>query len=761
MGNQKNLLKNNEMLILLAQGLIVAVQLYLLFCIYRLIDVFWGVPLGFGVTSFLYFTIIKKGLKEKAKSAGLVVLKISLVIMTLTLVNIPLVKLSQFVDAGVPVFIFIMVSTITCVALVTVFTRKGVKDGLEKYLESDINIPSKKKDENHGDVVICKDAETGKPVILPYKDRFLHMLILGATGTGKTSQVLLPLIYQDMQNHQMGITVIEPKGDLAEKAYAMAEYFGRPALYFNPTLPDCPCFNPLYGREEDVLENMATTFKMLNPDSPQYFLDLNETLIRNSIKVLKRVENDPAGQAQKFLSNGISATLIDLSKLVHNAGGGGRTIVMAFSKIAGETEAINKENADIASWFLLDYFAEKSKIYENSSGLRSQVTNIISNPHLRRVLNPDSNETGINFDKHLAEGGVLCITTAQGALRDLGRYLGYFIILQLQAAVFKRPGTEFTRKPCSLYIDEFQVYSNPGFADMLTQGRSYRVASHLATQNRALMAMGGGRDGKNFVSLVSTNARNVILFPGGSYEDADYYAKQFGEVTKITKEVGITRKKFNPLYGFHKVGYASESIRNTEKKTLRFSPTDIIYRPFGEIIYSIVQNNSVQLPGVGKISYIDKEVNEVLDNMVRSYNSPIVYFEKSSTKDMDFEARQKQLDEEYKNKGSIFINDLDKKTEENSAKKESVPVEEPAKLDKQDPAPITERPKQQYSATGYTYEAVPDDPPGIAAAMDEAIRKEMAERPLDVGDAGEKKGLDSRRALIKRNLFAKHENDLY
>ena len=135
--------------------------------------------------------------------------------------------------------------------------------------------------------------------------------------------------------------------------------------------------------------------------------------------------------------------------------------------------------------------------------------------------------------------------------------------------------------------------------------------------------------------------------------------------------------------------------------------------------------------------------------MVRSYNSPIVYFEKSSTKDMDFEARQKQLDEEYKNKGSIFINDLDKKTEENSAKKESVPVEEPAKLDKQDPAPITERPKQQYSATGYTYEAVPDDPPGIAAAMDEAIRKEMAERPLDIGDAGEKKGLDSRRALIK------------
>ena len=74
-----------------------------------------------------------------------------------------------------------------------------------------------------------------------------------------------------MQNFDSGITVLEPKGDLAEKVYAMAEHYGRKAVYFNPLLPDCPYFNPLYGDEEDVIENMATTFKMLNPDSPQFF----------------------------------------------------------------------------------------------------------------------------------------------------------------------------------------------------------------------------------------------------------------------------------------------------------------------------------------------------------------------------------------------------------------------------------------------------------------------------------------------------------
>ena len=59
-----------------------------------------------------------------------------------------------------------------------------------------------------------------------------------------------------------------------------------------------------------------------------------------------------------------------------------------------------------------------------------------------------------------------------------------------------------------LFIDEFQVYSNPGFTDMLTMGRSYRVASHLATQARDQIGMGGGDDGKAFIQSVSTNARN-------------------------------------------------------------------------------------------------------------------------------------------------------------------------------------------------------------------------------------------------------------
>ena len=464
-----------------------------------------------------------------------------------------------------------------------------------------------------GDVVLCKVKETGQPEVWPYKDRFLHMLILGPTGSGKTSQVILPLINQDMQNLEAGVTVLEPKGDLAIKAAMMAKHYGRPYMYFDPSLANCPFFNPMSGKESDVVENMATTFRMLNPDSPQFFLDLNEQLMRNAVKVLKRMD-------AAIGVDGKHANLITLGQLLQNSGGQGRKIVQDFTKIPTPTADIAKENQDIASWFLNDYLSERSKVYENCSGVRSQVAKLNSNEFLRKVLNPDvdaGERNDLDFDKHLAEGGVICISTAQGTLRELSRFLGYFITLQLQSAVFRRPGNENTRRAHFLYIDEFQTYSTPGFADMLTQGRSYRVASHLATQARAQMAMGGGRDGKNFVELVSTNARNLVIFPGVSKEDAKFYSEEFGEYEKVEVVKSQTRKRFNLITGgLDRLGHPTESIREQTKLTANFTPTDIRFRPFGEIAYCIIKNNSIQKPKVGKVKWLPKEYDSRLKQMI-------------------------------------------------------------------------------------------------------------------------------------------------
>ena len=371
-----------------------------------------------------------------------------------------------------------------------------------------------------------------------------------------------------------------------------------------------------------MVENIATTFKMLDPDSPQFFKDLNEQLTRNAIKVLKRLDKSEG-------VDGKYATLIWLNRLLQNSGGQGRELVNSFSKIIADSESEAAENKDLAQWFLNDYFPERSKVYENTSGVRSQVAKLVSNQYLRETFNPDfekGERNEINFDEHLASGDIICISTAQGVLRGLSAYLGYFIILTLQSSVFRRPGTENTRRPHSLYIDEFQTYSTPGFSDMLTQGRSYRVSSILATQARAQMAMGGGRDGKNFVELVSANARNLILYPGLSPDDAEYYSKQFGEYEKTDVIVSNSHKKFNLLTGgLDRLGHPTEQIREQKKMEANFSPTDLIYgnekgKSFGEIAYCIIKNNSVQPAKIGLISYIPKDLNDELDAKILAYN---------------------------------------------------------------------------------------------------------------------------------------------
>ena len=450
---------------------------------------------------------------------------------------------------------------------------------------------------------------TEKPLVLPLKDRYVHTLIIGPTGCGKTSQSLIPMIHRDMGNLDIGITVLEPKGDLAEKIFHMARYFDREVLYFNPVLYDCPYFNPLYGDETDVVTNITTTFAMLNADSPQFFKDMVDGLLSRGTKLLKRLY-------------GNEATLIDLSTLIWNTNGQGIQMVKEFGRLRNPIPDIQKENEDIFSYFINDYFSSiggakgGTKTYEHCSSVRSQISKLLSNKYLRKVLNPPKGRgTDIDFDDAFERGIVITMSTSQGALGDLGRYLGYFLILQLQASIFRRPGREDTRKGNMLFIDEFQEYSNPGFGKVLTMGRSYRVATHLATQARAQIGMGSGKDGQAFIDLVSTNCRNKIIYPGVSYADADYYSKEFGEILTKTQSKSIGKQRFfsSPLD-------ERVTIKEDEKEEVRYSASDIIYRPFGFITCAIIKKNTLQAPVVSKIAYIPKELNDLLDKQIDEYN---------------------------------------------------------------------------------------------------------------------------------------------
>lgn len=459
------------------------------------------------------------------------------------------------------------------------------------------------------DVEICKDKETGKTIILKEKDRMLHFLCLGPTGSGKSSMIMLKMIYQDIDK-LCGIILMEPKGDLAEKFYAIGIAKHKNVMYFCPTDYDCPYFNPLDGDETRVTEQIVTTFLMLTPDSKQFFKDMTENLLRHAVRVLKRLE-----LAYMDEETGISsrpATLIRLNDLIQNKVKG-REIVNEFKEVPYLTEDEKAQNIETADWFIVDYFADRSETWKHTSGVRNQVSKLIQNKYLRRVLNPENGKSDINFDEILEKGLRLSISTAEDELQELGSFLGYFLILSIQSAVFRRPGFEWTRKPCFLYIDECQTYLNSGYSNMLTKGRSFRCGSVLATQARQNIVDKAGRE---IGGVVDTNCRSVVLFPGIASADAKYYQDEFGTQEVMEERTSETRQKFEIGHGLKEMNYPTEAKSYSKVTKPNFSVTDLIYKPFQECTFKRMEDSTVKFAINGVISFLPKEINDELNDIV-------------------------------------------------------------------------------------------------------------------------------------------------
>lgn len=257
--------------------------------------------------------------------------------------------------------------------------------------------------------------------------------------------------------------------------------------------------------------------------------------------------------------------------------------------------------------------------------LRTKVNKLVSNKFLRKVLNPpkgtDRKEM-IDFDEHLASNSVLSMATEQGVLGDLGNFLGFFLILAFQSSVLRRPGNENTRMSHFFFVDEVQVFANSGFSNLLTQGRSYRVSSNLATQALDQLGMNSGKNGQAFIQLVTTNARNIVLFPGCNGKDAKYYSDQFGEHEVKQYGKSISKSKFN-FGGPPK----APSETKSEKIVIQamYSPSDLIFREFGEVTVRLIKNKTLQYPQVGVVSYIPRELNQKLDEELLVYKEENKY----------------------------------------------------------------------------------------------------------------------------------------
>lgn len=486
--------------------------------------------------------------------------------------------------------------------------NEAIKHLLYEYRFSDgITFTTKKDvqdttDNDKPDLELCDDKISKKRVKIPFFDCFRHLLILGPTGCGKTSLILIRIALQLVRNKQVGLLVIDPKGDFAHYVVAMSRFFKRKYQLLDPTMPDCPYFNPFVGEESDVIENMVTIFLMTN-DSSSYFRDQDERLTRNAVRLLKRLFGD-------------DATFLKLNDLVNNIDGFGFKCMNMLTNLPGDPDFV-RQNKETVAYFRDSYFNENTRFFQDTSNLRNQIANIIDNKYLRKILNPPEGKgSDINFTKFLEDGGVISVSLAQGPLRRLARYFGLFVQMNFQAAVFSRPLPEWKRRPCYEIIDEMQVVANEQLADMFQQARSLRCMVIPATQSLEQVVLKLGNAGKAFLAALKTNCQNRVLFAGLPPEDAKIFSDWSG-IKKVEKRSkGTSRSTFSLFHGFDKMRAPTKTETITEQDEAVLSIDDIIYTKAKEITYFTSQNMEIQRPRIGVVDWIDKDSHDIFQKMV-------------------------------------------------------------------------------------------------------------------------------------------------
>jgi len=300
---------------------------------------------------------------------------------------------------------------------------------------------------------LADDQKTTLPIYLDHTTRNRHVYLIGKTRTGKTS-VMKNMIEQDMRAGH-GVCFIDPHGDAAEDlAGVVPDDRIDDVIYFDPTSPNAPRFNPL-ALEFDVAklaEDIVSVFAMLLGDSWGMRM---EHILRFSLMTLI------ADKRRKH-------TLADLKTLLLDEAFRGEVL----SGI---------DNQQIMQFWSLEYptfpAAAPAPILNKLSAFLAPMSD------LERVFSHRQND--LDFADIMDNGKLLIITLQKGVLGQLPSQLlgGCLVACIQQSALARAKYPEHKRRPFYLYVDEFQNYTVSSFADILSESAKYKLNLTLAHQN--------------------------------------------------------------------------------------------------------------------------------------------------------------------------------------------------------------------------------------------------------------------------------------
>lgn len=328
------------------------------------------------------------------------------------------------------------------------------------------------------------------------EDRRSHMLVIGKTGTGK-STLLKTLVSQDLLRGE-GLALFDPHGDLAESILSLVPRTREGDLIYLdvPNTTKEWFFNPLAGIATDkkalAAAGMVEVFKKLWPDDWGPRL---EHLLRNVIFTLLDTDG---------------ATLGDIPRLL--------------SDREWRREVVRHVTNEEVRAFWKDEYERYSQAFRAvvAAPLQNKIGVFLTDPLLARILKGE--RSSFDLREVMDHGKILLVNLAKGKIGEgPAALLGSLLVSSLSLAAFGRSEVpQEERRDFFVYLDEFHTFATLSLTTMLSELRKYHVGLILAHQYFSQLET-------DIRDAVLGNAGTLISFRVGAL-DAPLLAREFSPV---------------------------------------------------------------------------------------------------------------------------------------------------------------------------------------------------------------------------------------
>ncbi len=351
-----------------------------------------------------------------------------------------------------------------------------------------------------------------RPIYIQTPDRQRHMYIIGKTGAGK-SQFLLDMMLQDIRDGK-GICFIDPHDTIDLLLEMIPPNRAEDVIYFNPADLDRPFgLNLLEYKTEDQKQFIASSiinmmYKLFDPHKTGIVGPRFEHAVRNAILTVT------AEPGASFVE--IVRVLTDDSYLRY---------------------LLPKVKDPMVRRYWTDQIAKTSEFHKSEvlDYIVSKFGRFVTNPMMRNIIG--QSKSSFDFRKAMDEGKILLINLAKGRIgEENSSFLGLVLVPRiLMAAMSRQDVPEEQRQDFYLYVDEFQNFATPDFAQILSEARKYHLSLTVANQ---------------FIGQMDDEVKNAIFGNVGSLvsfrvgvTDANYLQHEFAPTFNQTDLINI--EKYN------------------------------------------------------------------------------------------------------------------------------------------------------------------------------------------------------------------------